>query len=45
MKTMFKVFKKGTTEHPISILKADGEEFNMDAKRQKYIYLGYTIID
>ena len=43
MKAAFKVFKKGTTDTPIVILR--GQAFNEDAKRAKYLYLGYTITE
>ena len=43
MKAAFKVFKKGTTETPITILK--GDNWNESQKREKYIMLGYTIIE
>ena len=39
----FKVYKEGTTDYPITILK--GEDWNDEFKRSKYIYLGYTIIE
>lgn len=41
----FKIFKKGVTEKPITIFQKIGEEFNEKFKREKYIYLGYTIIE
>ena len=44
MKAMFKVFKAGTTIEPIIILKGD-LPFNEKLKREKYIFLGYTITE
>ena len=43
MKPAFKVFKKGTTDCPVTILK--GENWDDSKKREKYIMLGYTIIE
>jgi hypothetical protein len=43
-KPMFKVFKAGKTAEPIVILKGD-LPFNIEAKKAKYISLGYKIIE
>ena len=43
MKKAFKIYKEGTTEKPVTILKGDG--FDESAKRAKYISLGYTITE
>lgn len=42
---MFKIFKKGITSKPVTILKKRGEPFDEKAKRAKYIWLGYTITE
>ena len=42
---MFFIFKKGTTESPIKILKKINDTFNEELKREKYINLGYTITE
>ena len=44
MKAMFKIYKDGMTKEPITILKGD-LPFNEKLKREKYMYLGYTIIE
>ena len=43
MERAFKIFKEGTTDKPIVILK--GESFDEEKKREKFLYLGYTIIE
>jgi len=43
MEPAFKIFKKGITDKPITILK--GEGFNEATKRAKYLMLDYTIIE
>ena len=43
MTPAFKVFKEGRTDHPITILK--DKNFNEEKKREKYLMLGYTIIE
>jgi len=45
MKKQFKVFKQGMTDYPITICSKVGEPFDEQFKRNKYIYLGYTIIE
>lgn len=42
---VFKIFKEGATEKPVTIVKKQGEPFNEVAKREKYKSLGYTIIE
>jgi hypothetical protein len=42
---MFKVYKKGVTVNEITILKNNLEKFNESKKREKYIFLGYTITE
>lgn len=42
---MFKVYKSGMTDKPITIMKRDGEVWNDAAKREKYLMLGYTITE
>ena len=41
----FKIFKIGVTETPVIIYQKIGEEFDEKFKREKYIYLGYTIME
>lgn len=41
----FKIFKIGVTENPVIIFQKIGEEFNEKFKREKFIFLGYTIIE
>lgn len=43
MTPAFKIYKKGMTDEPITILK--GEDWNEDFKRAKYLMLGYEIIE
>lgn len=45
MKPKFKIYKEGVTDNPITIFQKIGEEFNEKFKREKYIFLGYTIIE
>lgn len=42
---VFKVFKEGTTEAPVTICRKQGEPFNESGKREKYLMLGYTITE
>ena len=43
---MFKIYKQGVTDFPITILSKDLNEYNnQEKKRQLKIYLGYTIIE
>jgi hypothetical protein len=41
----FKIFKKGVTENPVTIYQKIGEDFNEKFKREKYLFLGYSIIE
>jgi len=39
----FTIYKEGTTTKPITILFEQGQPFNMEAKKAKYVSLGYTV--
>lgn len=39
---VFTIFKKGTTDTPITIMKNSNEFFDIDKKIAKYLNLGYT---
>ena len=45
MKTepQFKVFKKGVTTEPSTIVKVEGQPFDKEQKIAKYKMLGYTV--
>lgn len=39
----FTIFKEGVTEGFVTILRKEGEVFNIYEKMNKYLYLGYTV--
>lgn len=43
---LFKIYKEGvTTTGPVTIMKKKGTEVNEAAKREKFLYLGYQILE
>jgi hypothetical protein len=43
---MFKIYKKGMTDFPITIISKNWDEYNNQQKNREFkIYLGYTIIE
>jgi len=43
MKSEFKIYKKGVTSEPVTIMSKEGEPFNKDQKIKKYESLGYLV--
>lgn len=43
---VFKVYKEGVTvDGPVTIVKVKGHPFDEKVKREKYVILGYTVIE
>jgi hypothetical protein len=43
---MFKIYKKGMTDFPITIISKNWDEYNNQQKNREFKkYLGYTIIE
>lgn len=43
MKRQFKIYKQGVTDYVVNVVSFEGQPFDVKAKMEKYLSLGYLV--